>query len=262
MRSHERVLKASKDLATKYPIDKITFADIAELAGVHWTTVRRHFGSKEGMRQKLVDFQEPNLNPHLDTRTKILKSAGKVFGELGYEGATLDIIAEDAGLTKGAVYWHFSSKGDLFIELINTSLTNLLMELPSQLEQVFRSSSPELAISRLLHNQFKACEDDKNQQPTLFFEFISRRRDSEVKEKLDEVFANLFAGTEIILMDLQRRKLISEEVDARSLSITIHGLINGMVLMWTVSPSSVPLTQMVDSISKIIWDGINPKKAR
>ncbi len=259
MKPHDRILAASKELATKNFADKITFADIAEIAEVHWTTVRRYFGSKEGMRRRLVDFQEPNQNHHLDTRTNILDSAGKVFGELGYEGATLDLIAEDAGLTKGAVYWHFSSKGDLFIELINKSLTNLLVELPSQLEKVFKSSSPEQAINRLLKSQFQACEEDKSQQPTLFFEFISRRRDSEVREKLDVVFAKLFAGTEVILEDLQKRKMISEKVDASSLSVTLHGLINGMVLMWMVSPSSVPLTQMADSISKIIWDGINPK---
>lgn len=259
MKPHERVMAASKELAAKYPADKITFADVADLAEVHWTTVRRHFGSKEEMREKLVDFQDPNLNHHLDTRTKIVKSAGKVFGELGYEGATLDLIAENAGLTKGAVYWHFSSKGDLFIELINESLTSLLEDLPAQLEEVFHSSRPEEAIKRLLHSQFQACEEEKSQQPTLFFEFISRRRDSEVRIKLDEVFAKLFSGTEIILKDLQKRKMISDKVDARSLSVTLHGLINGMVLMWTVSPSSVPLTQMVDSISKIIWDGLNPK---
>jgi AcrR family transcriptional regulator len=259
MKPNDRVLAATKELATKYPADKITFANIAEKAEVHWTTVRRHFGGKDEMRRRILSFQEPYQNHHLDTRTKILESAGKVFAIHGYEGATLDLIAEDAGLTKGAVYWHFSSKGDLFIELINKSLTNLLKELPSQLENVFKSSIPEIAIQRLLKSQFQACEEDKSQRTTLFFEFISRRRDSEVREKLDEVFAKLFAGTEEILMELQKKKMISEKVDPGSLSVTLHGLINGMVLMWTVSPTSVPLTQMVDSISKIIWDGINPK---
>lgn len=259
MKTHDRILTASKELSTKYPADKITFADIAEIAEVHWTTVRRHFGSKEAMRQRIVELQELNQNHHLDTRSKILDSAGKVFGEYGYEGATLDLIGEDAGLTKGAVYWHFSSKGDLFIELINKNLTKLLVELPSQLEEVFKSTSPEAAIYQLLKSQFQDCEENKSQQPSLFFEFISRRRDSEVREKLNEVFAKLFAGTEVILKDLKKRGLISEKVDASSLSITLHGLINGMVLMWTVSPSAVPLTQMADSIAKIIWDGINPK---
>lgn len=258
MKPNDKILAAAKELADKRPVDKISFADIAEKAEVHWTTVRRHFGSKEAMREKINGFQISNKTQFQDTKTKILDSASKVFGKYGYEGATLDLIAEDAGMTKGAVYWHFSSKGDLFIELINKSLKELVIQLPSQLEAVFQSLDPEAAINTLLRGQFQACETEKGEQPTLFFEFISQRRDTEVKVKLNEAFANLFAETARILRDLQERGLISEKVDAEALSVSLHALINGMVLMWTVSPSSVPLTQMVDSISKLIWEGINP----
>ncbi|MCJ8008880.1 TetR family transcriptional regulator [Lederbergia wuyishanensis] len=258
MKPHDRIMAAVKEIADKSPADKITFADIAKSAGVHWTTVRRHFGSKETMREKIINFQVSSQKTFLDTKTKILDSANKVFGKYGYEGATLDLIAEDAGMTKGAVYWHFSSKGDLFIELINKSLRDLISELPSQLEAVFQFPEPETALNSLLKSQFQVCEEENDDQPTLFFEFISQRRDTEVKEKLNEAFANLFAETAKILRKLQKRGLISENVDSEALSVTLHGLINGMVLMWTVSPRAAPLTQLVDSISKVIWEGIKP----
>jgi AcrR family transcriptional regulator len=52
-----------------------------------------------------------------DARGALLESAVEVFAELGYRDASVDEIAERAGYSKGAVYWHFSSKDDLFFAL-------------------------------------------------------------------------------------------------------------------------------------------------
>jgi AcrR family transcriptional regulator len=52
------------------------------------------------------------------THHMLLDAAERVFVRLGYQGATLDGIAAEAGFTKGAVYWHFRNKEALFLELL------------------------------------------------------------------------------------------------------------------------------------------------
>lgn len=47
------------------------------------------------------------------TRRAILEAAASVFDERGYEAATIADILTRAGVTKGALYFHFSSKQDL-----------------------------------------------------------------------------------------------------------------------------------------------------
>lgn len=49
------------------------------------------------------------------TRSLLLDSAESVFGEKGFNAATLDDIANVAGYTKGAIYKHFATKEDLFL---------------------------------------------------------------------------------------------------------------------------------------------------
>ena len=49
------------------------------------------------------------------TRERLLAAARRVFAERGYYGASLEAVAEEAGLTKGAVYSRFESKADLFL---------------------------------------------------------------------------------------------------------------------------------------------------
>lgn len=59
---------------------------------------------------------------HAETKDKarraLLDAAEHCFFKLGYNGATLDAIAAQAGFTKGAVYWHFRNKEALFLELL------------------------------------------------------------------------------------------------------------------------------------------------
>lgn len=51
------------------------------------------------------------------TRENILKAATKVFVEQGVAKTSLDSIAKAAGVTRGAIYWHFKNKLDIFTAL-------------------------------------------------------------------------------------------------------------------------------------------------
>jgi TetR/AcrR family transcriptional regulator, transcriptional repressor of aconitase len=75
----------------------------------------------------------------LETRAKLLESAAQLFARGGYEGASVDLIAESAGYSKGAFYSNFESKEAIFLELLDAhkqreieALTQLLArEIPA-----------------------------------------------------------------------------------------------------------------------------------
>src|SRR5690606_36475619 len=50
----------------------------------------------------------------LATRTSLLDAAERAFLEKGVAGTSLNDIAVEAGTTRGAIYWHFRDKADLF----------------------------------------------------------------------------------------------------------------------------------------------------
>ena len=85
----------------------------------------------------------------LETRTKLLDSAAQLFARGGYEGASVDLIAESAGYSKGAFYSNFESKEAIFLELLDAhkrreidALAQLLaLDVPaSQLVSLIRNS--------------------------------------------------------------------------------------------------------------------------
>jgi AcrR family transcriptional regulator len=62
------------------------------------------------------------------TRARLLEAAARVYAARGFAGATLDDVAEEAGLTKGAVYGHFGSKDNLLAALMEEYLAHEIGE--------------------------------------------------------------------------------------------------------------------------------------
>jgi AcrR family transcriptional regulator len=60
----------------------------------------------------------PAIPPPADTRSRILDTALDVFSEHGFEGSTLQQIADRLGFTKAALYYHFRSKDDILGALL------------------------------------------------------------------------------------------------------------------------------------------------
>jgi TetR/AcrR family acrAB operon transcriptional repressor len=52
------------------------------------------------------------------TRKLVLDAALKVFSRKGYSQATLEVIAKEARVTRGAIYWHFKNKFEMFVALL------------------------------------------------------------------------------------------------------------------------------------------------
>jgi AcrR family transcriptional regulator len=69
------------------------------------------------------------------TRAALLDAAAKVFVERGFQGASVELIAAEAGFTRGAFYSNFSSKEELFAELLQDRVYRLYGELAEQADQ-------------------------------------------------------------------------------------------------------------------------------
>ena len=91
------------------------------------------------------------------TRQTILDAALTVFSSKGYHPARLQDIAEAAGVTRGAIYYHFGSKADLYISLVRESAEQLNTVISRAIEG--GGSFREVA-TRVLVNGWSLLEED------------------------------------------------------------------------------------------------------
>lgn len=89
------------------------------------------------------------------TNKALLASAGEVFARLGYSRASLELIAEHAGISKGGIYAHFTSKLDLYL----AALERLFDDAEHRIELVaaaLRSAAAPHAAAR----HYRGSHDD------------------------------------------------------------------------------------------------------
>ncbi len=259
MKSNDRILQAAISLLRYKSYNDITFADISRETGDHWTTVRRYFGDKDKMRAFLYKEQIAEDHTIPDTKTRILNAGSQLFAKNGFEGASLDQIASHAGLSKGAVYWHFSNKSDLYLAICERSLKQLIHNIGEKFHIVFTSANPPEAIKSLVESELKSCRDNAGELPRLFLQFVSTSREKAVQTALSRSFAELFSETAYVLKQLQLKGLIHSRLNCEPLAVSLHALINGLVLMWLIHPSGVSLEQVSQAVAELLWRGIGPQ---
>lgn len=91
------------------------------------------------------------------TRQAILDAARQVFRQYGVARTTLENIAQAAGLTRGAVYWHFTSKAEVFLAMKDCTQASLYQTI-AHLMDGEGGSDPLLSIERVLNAFFDLIE--------------------------------------------------------------------------------------------------------
>ncbi|MCM3704003.1 TetR family transcriptional regulator [Paenibacillus macerans] len=259
MNHHDKIIQALMDMATRLPANKISYEDVARAAGVHWTTVRRHLGSKDEMRALLAGRgPEPESSAHEDTRMRVLDAAMEVFARHGYAKAAMDQVAAEAGYTKSAIYWHFANKSDLYLAICERNLRQQEQLLPAQIGAIARSEDKVQALTDWLKEQLAACMVTPD-RPMLFFEFLTSSRNPEVQEKIRELFEGFYAKVADLLCDCQTQGWLRGDIDPGSLTVYTQTVLNGIVLSWILAPKGLMLDQFAQDAARLLWDGLSPQ---
>ena len=84
----------------------------------------------------MTNAQERKAQERQARRRRIQEAARTVFSERGYAGASIELIARAAQLSVGAIYLYFRSKEDLYVSLVEDTLTVFDVEMGQVREQV------------------------------------------------------------------------------------------------------------------------------
>jgi TetR/AcrR family transcriptional regulator len=91
-----------------------------------------------------------------ERREQLVAEAIKLFGQRGYDSATLDAVAEAAGVRKQSLLYYFPTKEDLFQACVDELSGRVARALEKALEGIEEDDDP---ISRVIHAIFKLAQD-------------------------------------------------------------------------------------------------------
>ena len=184
----------------------------------------------------------------LATRDSILDAAEQVFLTQGVSHTTLQHIATAAGLTRGAIYWHFEDKAALF----NALMERAKMPLESALtEEAGDPGDPLAALKHCTMCVLRLTVNDRRARrafeiATLKLEFVEemnavRRRRMETKAQWMDMFeGRLKVGVE--------HGLLKPGVDPHVVALGMFALIDGLLRTWLLEPQSFDLVNAGEQI--------------
>jgi TetR/AcrR family acrAB operon transcriptional repressor len=192
-----------------------------------------------------------------ETRQQILDNALDVFSKKGFSRTTFVDIADQIELSKGAVYWHFKTKTDLLVALIEASLSRKCLRVNSPDNQTdsiesLRSCYVESARTVLADPVLRKFEFFINFQIEWSEELIA-----EVRTRLEEMGEDPFRKYTIAILHLQEAGVVDRTLDAENLGslllATWFGMLR-MVLIGLVAEQDLPyrLEYSFDSMFKDI----------
>jgi TetR/AcrR family acrAB operon transcriptional repressor len=194
------------------------------------------------------------------TRDSILDAAEMLFVEQGVSRTTLQHIATAAGVTRGAIYWHFDDKGALF----NAMMERVTLPFECALSGLGKSDASTVLsdVRQFFGEIFRVTETNPQARrvleiASLKVEFVSemeavrvRRRQSKC-ELTEQVVERLKLA--------QGAGLIRPDVEPQLLAAGLWALMDGLIRNWMFEPTSFSLIDLGDKMIATMLEGIRTR---
>jgi AcrR family transcriptional regulator len=167
------------------------------------------------------------------TRMCLVEAATKVFSRRGYDKASLDEVAEEAGFTKGAVYSNFKGKEDLFLATIDAHFDERL----EAVKRVLAEEPDERGTAHAAGMDFMSRLNEDPEYFRLFFEFWAyAQRNPAVKRK----FLPRVQRFRAALAELFEAKDVEMPLPADHLAAMLIAMAAGVAMERELDPKSMP----------------------
>lgn len=184
--------------------------------------------------------------PAAERREQLLHTAVGVFAEHGYHATSMNDVAEAAGVTKPVLYQHFSSKRELFVEL--------LADIGAELRDTIAKATTDAAGPRQqIENGFRA-----------YFNYVDAHTDSfkvlfGSGARRDPEFASFARGVETSIADAIAELIVVEgEPVAQRLMLahSIVGMTESASRYWLSHDREPDVDTLATQLSQLAWAGL------
>ena len=194
----------------------------------------------------------PRPDVSSERKKQILDAAILVFSRDGFHDARMDDIANESGLSKGALYWYFNSKDELISNILGFFFEREIAEIKSW--DIEGRSARDL-----LENYSKLLiEDLRSIQAfiTIAYEFMAMiSRNEKVKNVIKHSLAQYIdVSVPIIQLGIDSGEF--RRVDAYETSLALGALIEGSILLWAYDMERFDLSELITRNVEIFLDGL------
>ena len=183
---------------------------------------------------------------------QILDAALEVIVNKGYEGSSMSDIVEKSKLSKGAIYWYYSSKKEVYLALVN----HWVHRYSPTLNLIIEDDQPASAQLKELFNYFiTQYETDQKVFKAVAVFWSLAGRDNEFKEKFDKVYSEFIILIEkIIIKGVESKEFKNINTKIAALSIMVN--IESTIWFTLFDDFGISATKYMTTITEFILAGL------
>lgn len=188
-----------------------------------------------------------------DTRDLLLASALKLFIKFGYSSVNLQQIADDAGLTRGAFYWHFKSKEEIVIAICEKEayfIQNLMKEL-FEARTLDPLTHLDFMMRGIINNFFENQRYRAFVELTWFkMEHLAEGRINDLKTIANEYFIEV--SKQIISTGIEQG-IFKSDYSPELQAIHLATVVNGIYRLYFISPKYITQETALSIVEQILF---------
>ncbi len=180
-------------------------------------------------------------------REQLRQAAYRSFRDSGYHDTTVEVICQRANSSKGSFYWHYGSKQEIFIDILETWTRQIMDELYEQFEEAVQQDNYIEAITGSLAREIHRGRA----QIPLWLEFtIQARHEPELRQALAKFYRRARVAIAEILRPLLENKVSEDEL--RGVAATIFGAYTGLLMQDLSDPERADAQEMAGNVMSVL----------
>lgn len=192
-----------------------------------------------------------------ETRHQLLEAAQRVFAEKGVSRTSLQDIAQAAGVTRGAIYWHFKNKAELF----NAMMDSVVLPMEQAMQQIGHDigQDPLVELERAVLQTMRSIESDPRTRAifevaTLKVEYVDELL--AVKQRHVQCYMDGTRQMQRSLEDAAARRSATLAEPADTAAHGLHALMVGLIHSWMLGPSRFQLVAVSQAAIRTYLAGL------
>jgi AcrR family transcriptional regulator len=188
---------------------------------------------------------------------RLLAAARQLFVSSGYRATTLEQISAAAGLTKGAVYFHFGSKEAVLVQLLQRVESAVFVPGIELLGAADRPVSDRLVSFMQLHGEMGVTRrEDLLLLIAMSIEFAGQS--GEASERIRQIYASLYRALEALIAHGQARGEVRRDLPGVELTAALVAVHDGAFLEWYRRGGQLDGRALVRAVLALVHGGIDP----
>ena len=182
-----------------------------------------------------------------DTKKQIINIARQLFSDYSYLGVSMSDIAKKVNITKGALYYHFTGK----VEIYQKVLDEVFIGLSSVITRANKEKNTKKKLFVLIKNYLDFGFKEKNLIKVLTLKLSpANRQMSGYVIKLREQTIDLIQP---IIKEVFASKKTMKEIDSRMLSSLLMGMTDGLLLEYSLLNKKINSEKVSNQIIAVLF---------